>query len=202
MYKLYYSPSACSLAIHALLNTLDQQVEAIDRNKAPEEFAKLESHNMVPVLVDDGHIIREGAAIVLYLLEKHKSPTLPAAGPARAHFLEWLMFANATLHPAYGRMFFISRVLGDGPAREQALKAGAASITGLWAVVEKQLQNGAFVCGEKMTAVDLLLAVYSGWNKYFPVPVTLGEKTQKMIAAVNASPAMMKAVEDEKRASA
>ncbi len=202
MYKLYYSPGACSLAIHALLNDLGQPVEAIDRNKAPEDFAALESHNMVPVLVDNGEVLREGAAIILYLLEKHKSPTLPAPGLARAHFLEWLMFANATLHPAYGRMFFISRALGEGPAREQALQAAAASASNLWAAVEKQLQKTTFVCGDKPSAVDFLMTVFAGWNKYFPTPIKLGEKTQQMVATMNAHPALVKAIEDEKRASA
>ena len=47
-----------------------------------------------------------GAAIITYLLEKHKSPLLPASGKERATAFEWLMFCNATLHPAFGKAFF------------------------------------------------------------------------------------------------
>jgi len=40
----------------------------------------------------DGQIITEGAAIVLYLLEKHNSPMLPADLHQKADCLRWLMF--------------------------------------------------------------------------------------------------------------
>ena len=52
-------------------------------------------------------IITEGAAIVLYLLERHNSSMLPADLSEKAEFLRWLMFDYATLHPAYGKMFAI-----------------------------------------------------------------------------------------------
>ena len=201
MYQLYYSPGACSLAIHALLNELRQEVEIIDRSKA-QDFERLESRGMVPVLVDNGQVIREGAAIVLYLLEKHKNQMLPAGGLEKTRFIEWLMFANATLHPAYGRLFFIGRNLADGAAKEQALTAASAIIGSLWESVEKQLQQNTFVCGSRLTVVDMMLAVYASWGEYFPVDILIGARTREVIAAVRAHPAFVKAVSDEQQASA
>lgn len=200
MYKFYYMPGACSLAIHALLNELQQDVQIIDRNKA-QDFEQLESRGMVPVLVDNGQVIREGAAIVLYLLEKHKNQMLPEGGLEKARFIEWLMFANATMHPAYSRLFFIGRSLSDGPAKEQALNAASNIINTLWESVEKQLQQNAFVCGPRLTVVDMMLTVYSSWGEYFPVDIVLGERTRDVIAAVRAHPAFVKAVNDEQEAS-
>ncbi|MBY0408155.1 MAG: glutathione S-transferase, partial [Rickettsiales bacterium] len=110
MYQLYYSPGACSLAIHVTLLELGVPFKAnkIDLSKGENrtpEFLKLNPRGSVPVLLDGDQIIREGAAQLLYLLDKHKSPLLPASGPERATALEWLMFANATLHPVYSRGF-------------------------------------------------------------------------------------------------
>ncbi len=200
MYKLYYSPGACSLALHCLLNELKQDVEVIDRNKA-DDFDKLDSRGMVPVLVDDGKVIREGAAIALYLLEKHKNDMLPKDGLEKARFVEWLMFANATVHPGYSRMFFLGRALDDGPARMQALDAAKDIVNKYWAVVEKQLEKSTFIFGEKISVVDMMLAVYAGWNAHFPVGITLGDKTRLMIDAVKTHPAFVKAVADEQAAS-
>jgi glutathione S-transferase len=200
MYKLYYLPGACSLAIHALLNELNQPVAAIDRNRATD-FDKLESRGMVPVLVDNGLVIREGAAIILYLLDKHKNQMLPESGLEKARFIEWVMFANATMHPAYGRLFFIGKTLDDGPAKEQALNAASDAINVLWAAVDKQLQQSTFVCGERITVVDMMLAVYASWGPYFPVDIIMSDKVRRMIEAVKAHPAFIKAIEDQQNAS-
>ncbi|QLC72654.1 glutathione S-transferase family protein [Pseudomonas sp. LPB0260] len=200
MYKLYYLPGACSLAIHALLNELNQPVEAIDRNKATD-FDKLESRGMVPVLVDNGQVIREGAAIILYLLDKHKNQMLPESGLEKARFIEWVMFANATMHPAYGRLFFIGKTLDDGPAKEQALSAASDAINALWGAVDKQLQQSTFVCGDRITVVDMMLAVYASWGQYFPVDILMSDKVRRMIEAVKAHPAFIKAIEDQQSAS-
>ncbi|WP_339410542.1 glutathione S-transferase family protein [Pseudomonas sp. EA_35y_Pfl2_R5] len=200
MYKLYYMPGACSLAIHALLNELNQDVELIDRNKA-SDFEKLGSRGMVPVLVDNGQVIREGAAIILYLLEKHKNQMLPDGGLEKARFTEWLMFANATMHPAYGRLFFIGKTLADGPAKEQALNAASDIISTLWASVDAQLTNSTFIFGERISVVDMMLTVYASWGVYFPVDILMSDKVKRMIAAVQAHPAYSKAVADEQVAS-
>ena len=105
MYQLYYSPGACSMAVHVILNELNQPVELHKislqegDNRKPE-FLRINPRGQVPVLVDDGFVIREGAAQIIYLLEKHKSPLLPASGKERAAALEWLCYANASLHVA------------------------------------------------------------------------------------------------------
>lgn len=200
MYKLYYMPGACSLAIHALLNELNQDVELIDRNKV-SDFDKLGSRGMVPVLVDNGQVIREGAAIILYLLEKHKNQMLPEGGLEKTRFTEWLMFANATLHPAYGRLFFIGKTLADGPAKEQALNAASDIISTLWTSLDAQLANSTFIFGERISVVDMMLTVYASWGVYFPVDILMSDKVKRMIAAVQAHPAYIKAIADEQVAS-
>src|SRR5580698_9846115 len=137
MYKLYYSPGACSMAVHVALNECNQQValEKVNiREKRTPEFLKLNPRGQVPVLVDGDLVIREGAAILVYLLEKHKSPLLPSTGRERAVAFEWLMFCNATLHPAYARCFFLMRNAKDA-AKEQLLGTALAMINKLWAEV-------------------------------------------------------------------
>lgn len=199
MYKLYYIPGACSRAIHALLNELEQPVELIPRDSVAD-FRQLNPTNQVPVLVDGDLVLREGSAMVQYLLEKHRSPTLPDDPRQRAEFYQWLLFANATLHPAYSLLFFAKLGLEGDAARQEVFDKGAARLSSLWDIVEERLRDRPFIFGETLTAVDMMLAVYADWNQHFPLEIALGDRTRQMIARVQAHPPFALAVERERDA--
>mgnify|MGYP000020207874 CR=1 FL=1 len=199
MYKLYYIPGVCSRAIHALLNELEQPVELIPRDSVAD-FRQINPTNQVPVLVDGDLVLREGSAIVLHLLEKHGSPILSGDPKQRAEFYQWLLFANATLHPAYSLLFFGAKALESDAAKKEVLAKGAVRLSALWGIVEERLRDRPFICGESLTAVDMMLAVYSGWGRYFPLEIEMGDRTRSMIERVQAHPAFALAVEREQEA--
>ena len=202
MYKLYYSPGACSMAVHVALNECNQEVQLEKINiqeTRPAEFLKINPRGQVPVLVDGDLVIREGAAMLIYLLEKNKSPLLPSSGPARAAALEWLMFCNATLHPAYARCFFLNKNAKDPAAKEQLMGVGVAMINKLWAEVEERLGKSAWLAGNDITMADILMTVIANWNGYLPKPdeVKIGPKTKQLLQKVIARPSYKKALEVE-----
>lgn len=201
MYTLYYLPGTCSMAVHALLNELGQPVKLVnvsvpDGQPRSVEFLKINPRGNVPVLVDGDTVIREGGAIISYLLDKHNSPMLPKSGAERAKALEWLMFANATMHPAYGRVFFLKST-PDSEAKTAITKAAIEKINQLWADVDSQLAKTPFVCGNDVSAADILLSVIANWNHYFSYPITLGDNVKRMIKAVSTRPAFQKALTEE-----
>lgn len=210
MYTLYYSPGACSLATQVVLHELGQTVEIKDVQQL-ENFKAINPVGAVPVLLDDDKgytdkALTEGAAIILYLLNKHENTLLPATGHAHQQGIENLMFANATMHPSYGRLFFIAQHISDESIHDKKIKqaafdTAAESINYLWQVVEQKLaiqaQGEIFLGGEKPSAADILLAVYSRWGASFPVEITLGPKVQKMLTAVLALPSFKKALAAE-----
>ena len=199
MYKLYYSPGACSMAIHVALNECDQPVtlEKTDlmsgQNQSPE-YLKLNPRGQVPVLVDGDQPIREGAAILLYILEKHNSPLLPKSGKERTEALEWLMFANATLHPAYSRAFFLKR---NGMTEGAVMDAAIANINKLWAEVDARLASRPYICGEHISIADILLTVIANWSGSMPQPIALGANTKRLLKNVSTRPAYQKALAAE-----
>lgn len=196
MYKLYYMHGACSRAIHALLLDLGQPVELIARDSV-DDFRSINPTNQVPVLVDGDLVLREGGAIVLHLLNKHGAQAKFNSPREQAEFHQWLMFANATLHPAYSLLFFASLGLESDVAKQEVLQKAAARISGLWRIVEERLSDRPFICGEKISAVDMMLAVYVGWGNYFPVEITLGGNTRELLQKVAEYPAFAHAVEAE-----
>lgn len=197
MYKLYYAPGACSLAIHALLIESGQPFEAISKSDVAD-FAALTPLGAVPLLEVNGEIIREGAAQALYLIEEHDIDLLPKAGEAgRAKALEWLLFANATMHPAYSKMFFAMRAIEDEAAKAKALEAGAGAIAKLWSLVDKQLATTPYVTGDKLSIADIMLTVYANWGGYFSVEIPLGANVKRLLKEVSAHPSFARALAAE-----
>jgi glutathione S-transferase len=206
MYTLYYSPSACSLATQVILHELNQAVEIINVQQL-DNFKSINPVGAVPVLIDQAQnqTYTEGAAIILHLLKRHENTLLPLTGNAHQQGLENLMFANATMHPAYSRLFFIAQHISDERVKQVAFDKAADSINHLWQVVEQKLarqKSGTalettYLGGEKPSAGDILLAVYSRWGASFPVKITLGPNAQKMTEAVFAMPSFIKALANE-----
>ena len=204
MYTLYYMPGACSLAIHVILKELGQEVK-LENVRVPEgqprnpEFLKINPRGQVPVLVEeDGNPIREGGAIITYLLDKYNNPLMPKSGKASAKALEWLMFANATMHPTYGRIFFAMRNIADQNAKNQIFDATAKQINKLWSEVDEQLATTKYICGDQISAADILLAVIANWGiGLFPFKIELGENVKRMLKDVISRPTFKAAMEKE-----
>jgi len=201
MYTLYYFPNACSLATQVVLHELGQPVELINVQQV-HDFSTINPVATVPVLVESTHVHREGAAIMLYLLDKYQNAMLPAAGKLRDKAIEDIMFANATMHPAYSRLFFIDQHISAPVAKQSAFVAAAQAISRLWQVVELRLAEQDFLGGDQPSAADIMLAVYSRWGASFPVELALGEKTRVMLDAVQAMPNFQRALAAEQRQSA
>ncbi|MDX2027447.1 MAG: glutathione S-transferase family protein [Alphaproteobacteria bacterium] len=202
MYKLYYAPGACSMAVHTALLECNapfdlEKIDIFAGQGRSLEFLKINPRGQVPVLVEDGHIIREGAAMLIHILEKHQSPLLPRSGPERLEALEWLMFCNATLHPAYSRVFFLKKSQVDQTAKDALMGIAVANINKLWEEVEQRLSQHTYLAGNEVTIADILMTVIANWNGSVPLPVKLGPRTQKLLQSVIARPSYRKALETE-----
>jgi glutathione S-transferase len=201
-YKLYYSPGACSLAVHAILNELKlpYTVEKINlKEKRPDSFLKLNPRGAVPVLEMDGKVLREGASIIITLLEQNKSPLLPSSGFERAKALEWLCFANATLHPAYGKGFALPYLPVDDASKEKLKGIYAQQIQKYWDEIETQVKKeGGYLAGPQPTAADFLVTVIANWTPgLFEGKVKFGPSTQNLLKSISARPSYQKALSDE-----
>ena len=197
MYTLYYLPGACSLATQVLLRELGQEVNLVHRDGV-DNYAAINTTGSVPVLRDGDRILREGAGIALYLLDKHANGMLPAEGPDRIRAIEHILFANATVHPAYSKLFFLNGALEDGEAKNRAMTKAAGGITKLWGIVEDRLGDQPFLGGAQISAADIMLTVYAAWGDYFPFEIQWGPKVAALLARVRQRPAFQASLEAEK----
>lgn len=190
MYTLYSISGTCSTGITVLLEKLGLNFQTIQRDDVPN-YSQIVPTNAVPALkTEDGQIITEGAAIALYLLEKHKSDMLPTDLSEKAEFLQWLMFDYATLHPAYAKLFTIGmKVEIDESEKVKLMQQLGDKVSDTWAILDKRLAGQKFISGEQASIIDYLAAIYSSWGNYFPeVTITLGKNVERLIADVQNLP--------------
>lgn len=198
-YELYTKAGSCSMAVHAVMNELGLNPKIHIMEQGPQglkspEYLKINPRGNVPCLIEDGKPMIEGGAIITYLCDK-EGKMIPKSGFERAQALQWLMFANSTLHPAYSRTFWISSNL---PAEQQeaAIKTARAQIQQLWEYVEGELEKSghAYLCGGEPTAADFLITTIANWN---PSAYKFGTKCKALFKNISSRPSYQKALSAE-----
>lgn len=196
MHKLYFIPGACSLATQVILRELNQPVELVNKAEI-KEFEKINPSGAVPVLAYDNKILKEGAAIIFHLLDKYSNDLMPDEEVANRQAIEDILFANATMHPAYSKLFFTNGVDCDQAAKLALLTAAAENISSLWQVVETRLSQSPYLGGSSPSAADILLAVYQRWGQFFPVDIKIGPKALSMVESIHIRPSFKASLEAE-----
>ncbi|MCQ4160710.1 glutathione S-transferase N-terminal domain-containing protein [Roseomonas sp. GC11] len=155
--KLYYSPGACSLGIHVVLEEIGKPFEAVrspikDGALLTPEFQALNPKGKVPTLVrDDGSVLTQYTAIAFWLAATNPAAgLLPADAEGQARALEMVDFATGTIHPqGFSRLFNQAR-FAPSEADHPAVKAqgldlatkGFANADKLWAGTDWVLPSG------------------------------------------------------------
>jgi glutathione S-transferase len=199
-YQLYYSPGACSMAVHVLLRELNQPVDLVRVDlRAPrdEAFLKISPRGQVPVLMEDGVPIYEGAAILIHLCEKFRSELLPAEGVLRGKALQALMFFNASVHPAYSKFSFVSKSATIDEKAKDAIKREACDkIQEIWDLVDAYLGENAYLAGDRITVGDILMTVIANWD-WVSCPPRLGANVKRVIGEISQRPSFQEALAQE-----
>jgi glutathione S-transferase len=112
--KLYYSPGACSLAVHIVLRELKYKFDldkvdlAAKKTESGEDYLTVNPKGYVPALkLDDGTVLTEAGVIIQYLADqKPRRGLVPKPKtPERYRLMEWLSFTAAELHKGLGDFF-------------------------------------------------------------------------------------------------
>jgi GSH-dependent disulfide-bond oxidoreductase len=121
--------------------------------KTPE-FAKLNPNNKIPILVDDGFVLTESNAILIYLAEK-TGKLLPKENKLRAKLTEAMMFQASSLGPMFGQlMVFAGAWKNEFPA---VTARYAKEVNRILAVLETRLQGQTYFAGDEFTVADIAM---------------------------------------------
>ena len=200
--KLYFSPSACSLASHITLQELglSHEIEKVDlrqhRTKSGQDFYAINPKGYVPTLqLDDGAVLTEGPAILQYLADlKPDAGLTPAPGTmARYRLQEWLAYLNSEVHKTFG-VFFTS----DSSDAEKANAGKRLSQKFDW--LQAQLGERASLMAEGFTVADAYLYTLLSWTAFVGMDLGQWPGLKAYHAQIAARPAVQAAHKAEQAA--
>lgn len=172
MYELFAARGAGSTIIEAALTlagTPYRVTEATPWEPGPNlpRLRELNPLGQVPTLVlPDGAVLTESAAMVLLLADRHPEAGLapPADHPSRPAFLRWLVFLVATIYPTFTVGDDPSRWTSEPAAREELRRNTDAYRQHLWRLVEANALAAPWFLGERFSAIDLYVATMTRWR--------------------------------------
>jgi glutathione S-transferase len=183
MHKLYYSPGACSLAAHIVLEEIGEpyELELISSRglragdgtgsaawQAMNPKGRVPALSGVPGRIGGGeNLLTELTAILVYLARTHPQAKLLPADPAgEARAIEWMNWMTGNLHAmSYGQIWRPHRFVEDA-ALFPALKAkGEQALREQYAYVESLLADGRdWAVPGGYSVVDPYLLVFFIWG--------------------------------------
>ncbi len=173
---LYYSPGACSLAPHILLEETGAQYDLVEVNVAQGKtreaaFLELNPKGRVPVLAAGDQILTEVPAICWYIGACGDGLIADdALGRARA--LEWFNWLSGTLHAvAFGGKWRPQRFVADEALFRDVQARADDNLRDGFAHIEQRLAGRQWAVGDAYGIVDPYLFVFYNWARSIGVDV-------------------------------
>ena len=168
--KLFYSPGACSIGIHVLLEEIGQPYQAELVNMAEgqqygEDFVAVSPKSKVPALRrDDGSVLTEFGAIATWIARTNPGAKLIPADPdAEARMVEAMDYIVATVHMQGFTRIARPRNFSANEADETAVKARGREIYAKgMAILDEALAGREWIAGEYSIA-DAALFYAARW---------------------------------------
>jgi len=196
--KFFYNTAPNPAKVALLLEEcgLDYEVVPVDTRKGEQhtpEFLAVNPNAKVPAIDDEGVVVFDSNAILLYLAEK-TGRFLPAGGPQeRAAMYSWLMFVASGIGPFSGQAVHFRHFAPEPKA--YAANRYDFEAWRHWNILDAHLAHNAWMVGGDYSLVDM--AVW-GWARV--VPFVLGPDAwdrlphaKRLLDTVSARPAAQRA---------
>jgi len=138
---------------------LPYRVHALDHTGGELDgaaFARISPFRQAPVIDDDGFVVAESAAVVLYLAEK-AGKLIPADFQGRTRVAQWCVAAVSTVAPTLMCLDVIDIFDSDKVAGK--LKAEVRKLAARWlGDVERRLEGREWIACSDFTVADIMMA--------------------------------------------
>ncbi len=181
MYTLYFSPGACSMASHILLEecgaVYDTKLVALAKGEQrTEAYRKINPHGKVPALAVDGKVITQNVAILPYIAGQFPDANLLPHDPGElAHCVAVAGWLATTTHIAFSLILHPERPAAGADIGEAALKAISDNARKTyWTCLEEidgRLSGKQWMMGDQYTFLDPYALVFYGWGKRVEMPM-------------------------------
>ncbi len=189
--KLYTAatPNGWKISIALEELGLPYEVRAIDfaaQEQKADWYVKLNPNGRIPTLDDDGFIMFESGAILIYLAEK-TGKFLPRDVHDRSRVLQWLMFQMSGIGPMMGQANVFFRYFPEKipPVIERYQR----EVMRLFGVLDRQLASHEYIAG-KYSIADMALWPWVSGYEWSGVSVAEFPSLERWLALVGARPAV------------
>jgi glutathione S-transferase len=171
MITLYYSPGACSLAPHIVLEWIGQPYDAVRVAFGDPDYLEINPAGAVPALdTGEGWTLTQAGAILAYLAGRFPQARLAGGDSLRekAEIDRWSHFLTGDLHPAYYPFFMPTRYTTTiGPEAVKSTKDAAVRLVRRkYDLLDAHLAGRAFMVGDARTYVDAYAFPMERWSAY------------------------------------
>ncbi|WP_232476912.1 glutathione S-transferase family protein [Roseomonas sp. KE0001] len=191
--KLYYSPGACSLGIHVILEEIGQPYEAVlvalkDGAQHKPEFQAVNPKAKVPALQrPDGSVLTEWPAIAFYLAASNPQAGLwPEGVEAQARCLEAMDYICGTIHPqGFTRQFRAANFTPTEADQPKVIEQGKALASKGFETLDKLWAGQDWLLPGGYSVADAALFFVSFWairRVGMPVPPRITAHFERMLA--------------------
>jgi glutathione S-transferase len=190
--KLFYSPNACSIGIHIILEEIGKPFELAKLNFGEAEqysptYAAINPKSKVPALErDDGSILTEFPAIATYLARANpQANLLPADLEAEIRALELLEYMTATIHMrGYTRMFRAGTFTPNKDDEAAVIETGRNMVIKGFDILSPALGDKTYLLGDYSIAdAGLFYLEYWAANRAkIPMPPAFDAHLARMLA--------------------
>jgi len=200
MMELWTSPTPNGWKVSIMLEELVEtgidlgefEVRVINLLKGEQfadDFVERNPNSKIPTLRDNGRDIIESCAILQYLAEKHPTDLLPL-DERKWDVLPWVYFQAANVGPVFGNKLSYTRYMDEVPDEQKVhpLERFTSEALRLVAVLDTQLGDNPWVCGDSFTIADIALYPWvRGW-KWSKVNITTKPRVMEWVDRVRARP--------------
>lgn len=171
---LYGAAASGSVAVEAALTLLGLPYTLVEgatwaEAQARERVAPANPMRQIPTLVlPDGEVMTESAAILIYLADLHPAARLAPAptDPGRRAFLRWMLYVSSAIYALHWIKPDVRRIGAPDSARDAVVQAVHDRIAFCWATMDAQLTPGRYLLGEALTVLDLYVATVSRFGPW------------------------------------
>ena len=201
MLTLYFTPGACSLAPHIVLEESGEpyetkRVDLANGEQRTEAYLKINPQGRVPTLrLDSGEHIAENTAILPYLGKRFG--LWPNDAIAEAKALSLIGFFAASVHPAHAHVGRPERYASDPAAFPTLKETGLKAFHNYLQQVDRMLAGREWF-SEQYSVLDPYAFVFYTWGIRRELPMTELKNYTAFKDRIMQRPAVQRVVEQEK----
>ena len=199
MLKFYYNTGPNPMKIALCLEELGLEYEAVplDTRKGDQHtqsYLDINPNAKAPSIIDNGNVVFDSNAILLYLGEKTGNFMPDNSLKSRADLLSWLMFVATGVGPYSGQSVHFQHMAPE--KIKYAINRYVYEAERHYDILDKRLDQNKYMLGDTYTIVDMCVW---GWARMLPKVIAEGElekrkNLNRLMTEINNRPASKKAL--------